>query len=77
MLTLIDDTEIDRLAWDLERTGLAGREDIIGRVVDRAGPSGVNPVLVAVLADRSEPECARIRAFGRVALQLGSRPLAA
>ncbi len=73
---VIEDTEIDRLAWDVERAGLTGHEDVIERIIDRARPSGVNPVLVGVLADRAEPENARIRAFGRVALQLGARPLA-
>jgi len=77
MLTIIEDTEIDRLAWDVERAGLSGHEDVIERIVERARPSGVSPVLVGVLADQAAPECARIRAFGRVALQLGSHRLAA
>jgi hypothetical protein len=72
MTTLIDDIEIDRLAWSVERTGLDGQETVIDRVVERARPAGVNPVLVDVLADSNEPECARVRAFGRVALELGS-----
>ncbi len=73
----IDDIELDRLAWTLERTGIDGHESLIDRVVDRARPAGVTPVLVDVLASPAEPECARIRAFGRVALELGSHREAA
>ncbi len=75
--TVIDDTEIDRLAWDVERAGLGGHEAVIDRVVERARPAGVNPVLVDVLADPGAPECARVRALGRVAMYLGSHRLAA
>ncbi len=76
-MSTIDDREIDRLAWTLERSGIAGHEDEIERVVERAGPEGASPVLVGVLGDRNEPECARIRAFGLVAMQLHVSPLAA
>lgn len=72
-MTPIADNEIDRLAWTLERTGIAGHEDAIDQVVERARPVGVTPVLVDVLASPAEPENARIRAFGRVALELGRR----
>jgi len=75
--TVIDDTEIDRFAWEVERAGLGGHEAVIDRVVERARPAGVNPVLVDVLADPAAPECARVRAFGRVAMSLGSHRLAA
>ena len=71
-MTTIDDREIDRLAWTLELTGISGHEDDIARLVDRAGPEGASPVLVGVLGDRSEPECARIRAFGLVAMQIAA-----
>ena len=76
-MTTIDDREVDRLAWTLERTGIAGHEADIGRLVDRARPGGASPVLVEVLGDPAEPECARIRAFGLVAMQLHISPLAA
>lgn len=77
--------EIERMAWDLERAGLGGRDDVaarsiarsIARLVDRARPAGVSPVLIDVLADAAAPEPARIRAFGRVAVELAARRAAA
>ena len=71
----INDIELDHLAWTLEADGHGGD---IARVVVRARPNPtVSTVLVDVLADDSEPECARIRAFGLVAMQLHHAPLAA
>ena len=66
----ITDDEIDRLAWHIEAKGLAGTDEALRRVVQRACRSEVSPVLVDVLADPAQPVAARIRAFGRVALQL-------
>jgi hypothetical protein len=74
----INDIELDNLAWTLEADGLSGHGGDIARVVVRARPDPtVSRVLVDVLADDSEPECARIRAFGLVAMQLHHAPLAA
>ena len=69
----ISDREIERLAWHIELHGLAGHDEAIRNVVQRAHTAGASPVLAGVLADRNEPEVARIRAFGLVALQIAAR----
>ncbi len=67
------DQEIDRLAWHIELHGLAGLEEALRRVAQRARTVGASPVLAGVLADRTEPEVARIRALGLLALQIAAR----
>jgi hypothetical protein len=69
----ISDEEVDRLAWHIEARGLTGVEKELRRVVERARSSGVSPVLVDVLADPTEPEVARMRAFGHVALHMAAQ----
>lgn len=64
---------LTELGWCIERFGLAGVESEVAEVARRAGLAGVSPVLVGVLADEREPEVARIRAFGLVALGLSRR----
>jgi hypothetical protein len=68
----ISDREIDRVAWRLEREGILPYENEVAAVVARARTTGVSPVLVEVLGDLTEPEVARIRAFGLVALRLAA-----
>ncbi len=43
-------------------------------MVRAARAAGVSPSLVDVLADPTEPEVARLRAFGHVAAALAARP---
>lgn len=61
---------IENLAADIDRSGIAAVEPTISAVVEHARSAGVNPVLLSVLADASEPEVARARAFGLVATHL-------
>jgi hypothetical protein len=63
------------LSWDLAYDGFEGREPSIRQVVRLARAAHVSPVLVDVLADTSEPEVARLRAFGRIAA-VAAAPLA-
>jgi hypothetical protein len=58
------------LAWALSSDGLDGHEGSIRQVVTAARAAGVSPVVVGVLADPSEPEVARLRAFGQVVTAL-------
>jgi hypothetical protein len=60
------------LARDLEQDGFQGHELSIRQVAHSACAAGVSPVIVAILADPSEPEVARLRAFGRVATELAT-----
>jgi hypothetical protein len=62
------------LASDLESFGFTGQEMALRSVVRAARAAGVTPLLVDVLADPSEPEVARLRAFGRVATELATLP---
>jgi hypothetical protein len=66
----------DQLAWDLEAGGFDAHEASIRQVVRAARAGSVSPVLVDILADPTEPEVARLRAFGRVAAALAATPLA-
>jgi hypothetical protein len=63
-----------RLAWDLEARGFTGREVAVREVVRVARAARLSPVLVDVLADPSEPEVARLRAFGHIATALSRSP---
>jgi hypothetical protein len=62
------------LAWDLESRGFEGHEVAVRQVVRSARAAGLSRTLVDVLADPTEPEVARLRAFGRVAAALSARP---
>jgi hypothetical protein len=73
--------ELDRagllgLSWDLANDGFQGHEPSIRQVVRLARAAGISAVLVDILADPSEPEVARHRAFGRIAAALAAAPLA-
>ena len=73
--------DLEQLAFDLDRSGFAGREPIVRQVVHLARAYNVGGAAVGVLADQSAPEVARMRAFGLVATALlpapatGDRPL--
>ncbi len=65
--------QLESLAFDLASDGFAGHELAIRQVVRAAraaGPSRVPPTLVDILADPGEPEVARLRAFGTIALAI-------
>lgn len=64
------DVEMDRVAWRIATHGLRGSEDALRRLAGRARRCGVSSVLTEVLTDPTEPEVARIRAFGLVSLRL-------
>ena len=63
-------TRLERMAWRLERDGLTGSDEDVAAVVGLARRSPVSQVLTEVLADESAPAVVRIRAFGKLALQL-------
>jgi hypothetical protein len=70
----ITDREIEQMSWRIEATrSLRDETAGITAVVHRAAAEGASPVLIGVLADPTAPEVARIRAFGKLALQL-ARP---
>ena len=65
--------QLESLAFDLASDGFAGHELAIRQVVKAARAAGATRVprtLVDVLADPAEPEVARLRAFGTIALAL-------
>ncbi len=66
----MQDHTLDRLAHEIERHGIESIEADVAIIVDRAVVAGINPVAVAVLADRNQPSIARARAFGLVTTQL-------
>jgi hypothetical protein len=65
------------LARDLEQDGFHGHELSIRQVAHSARAAGVSPVIIAILADPSEPEVARLRAFGRVTAAIAAAAPAA
>lgn len=54
----------------VENDGIAAHEDAASVVAEAAKGKGLRPVLVQILADRTEPSAARARAFGRLAFAL-------
>ena len=64
--------QLIQLAWDLESGGFEGHEVAVRQVVRSARAAGLSPTVVDVLADPTEPEVARVRAFARVATSLAA-----
>ena len=62
--------DLEQLAFDLERSGFAGRDPVIRQVVHLARMYNASGVATGVLADQTAPEVARLRAFGIVACAL-------
>jgi hypothetical protein len=62
--------ELARIASDIDALGIAANETAVAMIVARARATGVDPVLLSVLADASQPEVIRARAFGRTAIAL-------
>jgi hypothetical protein len=59
--------DLEQLAFDLDRQGFAAHEPAIRQVVHLAARYAVGGVAADVLADRTAPVAARMRAFGAVA----------
>ncbi len=66
-------TGLEQLAWKIDRDGLEGSDAGIAAVVSLARRSPVSQVLTEVLADETAPAVVRIRAFGKLAVQLARR----
>ena len=64
--------ELARIAGDIDALGIAANETAVAGVVALASAADVDPVLLSVLADTSQPEIIRARAFGRVANALAA-----
>jgi hypothetical protein len=62
----------DDLASELAANGPAATRDDLTRFVELAAASGATPSLLSVLADRDQPDVARQRAFGRLAVELAA-----
>jgi hypothetical protein len=62
----------DELASQLAANGPAATHDDLTRFVELAAASGATPSLLSVLADRHQPDVARQRAFGRLAVELAT-----
>ena len=62
--------DLEQLAFDLDRSGFAGRESLVRQLIHVARSSHLGGAAVAVLADQAAPEVARLRAFGLVATAL-------
>lgn len=54
----------------VENDGIDAHEEAASIVAEAARDKGLRPILVDILADRSEPSAARVRAFGRLAFAL-------
>ena len=65
-------TEYDQLSTVIATDGLRAVESVLPRVAEAGAASGANPVLLAVLADRRQPEVARERAFARIVTTIRS-----
>jgi hypothetical protein len=75
IVNLMSTQELFALAWELDAHGFAGQEGAVRRVVRSARALGLSPTLVDILADPTEPEVARLRAFGHVATTLAHTDL--
>ena len=73
MVIVMSTPHLTDLAHDLASDGLGGHERAVRAVVREARAYGVSPALVSILADPREPEVARLRAFGRIAVALDAR----
>jgi len=65
------------LAIAIDAEGLAAHEPALRDVADAALRAGLSPVLAAVLADATQPDVARLRAFGLLSASLAATGSAA
>lgn len=68
----------DELAHAVVADGVAAHADTLKQLTSVAYAAGVSTTLIAIVADRTQPEVARLRALGRVlaALESPSEPQA-
>lgn len=66
--------DLHLLAQELEAHGFVGHDTAINAVSRSARAAGLSPVLIDVLTNPTEPEIARLRAFGMLTSRLGTRP---
>lgn len=59
-----------QIAADIDRFGVGAMETAIAAIAVRARQADICPIVVQVLADPTEPDIARARAFGIVATHL-------
>jgi hypothetical protein len=72
MLAPFHPAQIEVLAQALASDGVAPHEARLQAAAELAGRRGADPLFVAIAADNSEPEVARLRAFGRLGRWLQS-----
>jgi hypothetical protein len=65
---------LDELAWAIDGDGIGYHEAAIARVVAWARSLDVDPVVLDVLADSTQPQTARERAFGRLTRTVANGP---
>ena len=65
-------SELAQLGTDLAFDGIGGHEPAVRDVVRAARRAAVSPVLTDILADPRQPEVARLRAYGRIAVRLAA-----
>ena len=66
-------TSLDDIAMTIDRSGFDTLDrPTIETVLSLAHAAGASPVLCEVFADDGEPAAVRERAFGRLAMQIGS-----
>lgn len=63
---------LTRIANNIATHGIGANETAVAMVVRRASTTGVDPVLLSVLSDVTQPEIARERAFGSIATALAA-----
>ncbi len=64
--------QVERLVDNVGADGLRAHESSLTALVEYAHEMGASTVLVNLLADRREPEVARIRALARISGELGT-----
>ena len=64
--------DLARIASNIDTHGIGANEAAVAMVVDRAWNASVDPVLLSVLSDVTQPEIARDRAFGMIATALAA-----
>lgn len=67
-----DAQNLARIASDIDLNGIAANGAAVARVVGWSRTACVDPVLLLVLSDETQPEVARLRAFGMVATALAN-----
>ncbi len=72
MLAPFHPAQIELLAQALATDGVSRHEARLRAAAELAGRRGADPLFVAIATDDTEPEIARLRAFGRLGAWLRS-----